>query len=797
MTNAHFHISAVLQRAWRMPLLMLLLLASLSVSNALAAQVAPGHYDNGLGLTPPMGWSSWTFLRKNISEDIIKAQALGLSNTLKSNGFVYVNIDDGWQLDPQGNCDEFGRFATDTTKFPNGMKAMGDYIHGLGLKFGIYVTGGVPAAAYDQNCPIEGTPFHVRDIVQMPLMNSLPWPWQYRIDFSKPGAREYNDSWARLFASWGVDYVKLDFINVGFPGTADHGTTDHAQDLSRALRDCGRPIFFQISNWLQLVPPFGSYWPPISNAWRGNPDIEADNASPAGSFPITDWAHMWNAQRTTLMYTYNNPDLPSNLAGPGGWNDLDSLIIGYGDASKTGLTAGEKQIHLAYWAMMCSSLLLGTDMTNMDPADLAMLQNDEIIAIDQTPVLAKWNNANSTWLLWYKPMADGGYAVLMANTGESQEQKSLGVSWGGSGSGATYDFTLPLSGPQKVRDVFARADLDTFDSGVKFTLPNHTCKLLKVGGTNAPPMLSIQPASLANGTVGIAYSQTFGASGGSPGYTWSLTSGALPNGLTLNTGVLAGTPSVAGTFTFTLTVMDDAGARANKDYALAIARVAAPLAIMTASPLQDGAVGAAYAQTFGASGGTPGYTWSLTGGTLPDGLSIGAGTLSGTPTAAGTFAFTVTVADGAGATTSKAYSLTIAPDAVALRITTPSPLMDGNVGVAYSTSFAASGGTTGYMWSLAGGTLPSGLSLNAGVLVGTPTAPGMFTFTVAVADAAAATASRQYTLSISPASSQATGAADGGDTSHRCGAGAGLAVLTLALLLGMIRPWRGVANARD
>ena len=747
-------ITALLGKAWRAPMLMLLVLASLSMPTALAAQVADGHYDNSLGLTPPMGWSSWTFLRKNISEDIIKAQAQGLSDTLKSHGYVYVNIDDGWQVDPRNGCDDFGRFAVDTAKFPHGMQAMGDFVHGLGLKFGIYMTAGVPAAAYNANSSIEGTSLHVRDIVQLPLINAYPDiiapNYQYRIDFNKPGAGAYMDSWAKMFASWGVDYVKLDFINVGFPGTADHGTIDHAQDMSRALLHCGRPIFFQISNNLQLNPPYGEIWKGISNAWRANPDIERDNVSPTLQFPVTDWGHMWNSQRGALMRTYNNPEDVHNLAGPGGWNDLDSLIIGYGDASRTGLTDGEKQFHLAYYAMMSSSLLLGSDMTNMDPGDLAMLQNDEIIAIDQTPVPATWRNVNSTWLLWYKPMADGGYAVLMASTGASSEVKSIGASWGGS-SGANFDIPLPLSGSQNVRDVFARADLGRFDNGISFALANHTCRLLKVGGTNAPPALAIQTASLANGTVGVAYSQTFGASGGTPGYTWSVTGGTPPSGLSLSSGILAGTPTAAGTFAFTIAVTDSAAATTSRNFSVSIAPATAPLLITTSSPLPGGSVGSAYSRTFSSSGGVPGYTWSLTGGALPGGLSLSEGVLAGTPTAAGTFTFNVTVTDGAAATASKAFSLVIAPAAVPLAITTTSPLTGGTVGVAYAKTFGATGGSPGYTWSLTGGALPIGLALNDGSLAGTPSAAGTFTFTLTVTDGAGATASSAYSLVIAPA----------------------------------------------
>jgi hypothetical protein len=266
-----------------------------------------------------------------------------------------------------------------------------------------------------------------------------------------------------------------------------------------------------------------------------------------------------------------------------------------------------------------------------------------------------------------------------------------------------------------------------------------------------PALTITTPSPLPAGAVGAAYSQTFAATGGTPPYTnWAVVSGALPGGVTLSTGgLLSGTPTASGTFNFTVRVTDTANVLADKAFALTISPA---LTITTASPLPGGAVGAAYSQTFAATGGTPPYTnWAVVSGALPGGLTLSTGgLLSGTPTASGTFNFTVRVTDTASITADKAFALTISP---ALTITTPSPLPGGAVGAAYSQTFAATGGTPPYTnWAVVSGALPGGLTLSTGgLLSGTPTASGTFSFTVRVTDSASITADKAFTLTLNPA----------------------------------------------
>ena len=264
---------------------------------------------------------------------------------------------------------------------------------------------------------------------------------------------------------------------------------------------------------------------------------------------------------------------------------------------------------------------------------------------------------------------------------------------------------------------------------------------------NSVVALSITTASpLPAGTIGTAYSQALSASGGTQPYIWSITTGALPAGLTLSSGgVISGTPTTVGTANFTVQVADSLMRTATKAFSLL---VSPPTLTITSASLPAGTVGAAYSQNLAASGGTPPYSWSVVTGTLPGGLSLSsAGVLSGTPTTAGTSNFTVQVADNGAQTATKTFSIAINP--APLSITTSSPLPDGTVGTAYSQGLTATGGTPPYTWSVASGPLPSGLTLTqAGTLSGTPANAGTFGFTVQVRDAAGVTNTKQLSLTV-------------------------------------------------
>jgi large repetitive protein len=262
-----------------------------------------------------------------------------------------------------------------------------------------------------------------------------------------------------------------------------------------------------------------------------------------------------------------------------------------------------------------------------------------------------------------------------------------------------------------------------------------------------PAPLSVTTSSLPGGTVGQTYSASLQATGGTGGYTWTISAGSLPAGLTVSVaGVIGGTPTASGTANFTAQVRDSSNTTASK--ALSIAVTAPPLTITTSS-LTGGTVGVAYSQSLSATGGAGGNTWTVSAGSLPAGLTMTPdGTVRGAPTAPGTSNFTAQVKDSANTTATK--PLTIAIAAPTLTVTTAS-LPNATAGAAYSQSLSASGGSGGNTWSIAAGSLPAGLTLSAaGAITGTPNAAGSSNFTAQVKDSANATASKALTLTVNP-----------------------------------------------
>ena len=324
---------------------------------------------------------------------------------------------------------------------------------------------------------------------------------------------------------------------------------------------------------------------------------------------------------------------------------------------------------------------------------------------------------------------------------------------------------------------------------------------LIVAAYSAP--LSLSPASLTNPAVSSAYSQTISASGGNGTYSYAVTAGSLPAGLSLNTstGALTGTPTAGGAFNFTITATDTASATGSKAYSIT---VAAPTISFSPATLTAGTVGSAYSQSISGSGGTAPYgSYIVKTGALPAGLSLSSGgVVSGTPTAGGTFTFTVQGTDsstGSGpySATSSTISLTIGAPTLSF---TPTTLTGGTVGAAYSQSISGSGGTAPYgSFTLASGSLPPGLSLGSGgTLSGTPTAAGTYTFTVSAQDSS--TGSGPYsgtsstisltigapTLSLSPAAGALTAAARGSAYSQTFSTSGGTSPYTYSITAGSL-----------
>jgi hypothetical protein len=385
---------------------------------------------NGVASTPAMGWSTWSFVRRSPTESTVEAQALAMHNSgLQDHGFVYINLDDFYYLNPAQTVDAYGRWVVDTNIFPDGMAAVAAYVHGLGLKFGIYVTPGIPVAAYSQNTPIQGTAYHAQDIVTSTNSNEVNYNFgnncMYFIDYSKPGAQAFINSWANLFASWGVDYVKIDAVGDGdIPDVAA---------WSQALVQTGRPIHLELSNSLDVNN--GSTWRQYANGWRIEGDVECYCSG--SSYPLTSWGN--------VSHRFSDAPKWTRFAGPGGWNDLDSLEIGNG--ANDGLNPVQRQATMTLWSICCAPLILGTDLTSLDTNDLPLLFNDRVLQIDQAGSVGAPLTYNTTTQVWRAVEPDGSYAVAFFNLGSSSANVS--VTWS----------QLGFTNAAEVQDLWSGSDL--------------------------------------------------------------------------------------------------------------------------------------------------------------------------------------------------------------------------------------------------------------------------------------------------------------------------------------------------
>ncbi len=329
---------------------------------ALCVSAAPtAALDNGLAKTPPMGWNSWNTFHCEVSAKLIESVAdVMVSSGMKDAGYQYVNIDDCW-LERQRNAG--GELVADPKKFPQGIKAVADYVHRKGLKLGIYESAGTTTCA------------------------------------GYPGSIGHEKEDARQFADWGVDYLKYD--NCGDPQGESYPQRYGA--MSEALRQSGRPIVYSICEWGNKAP--WNWAPAIGNLWRTTQDITprwqtdmADNHYPQGITDILD-------QQVGL----------SRTSHPGAWNDPDMLEVGNGY-----LTDDENRAHFSLWALLNAPLLAGNDLRKMSNQVTAILTNREVIAVDQD-----WGGRQGYRLrddgsseVWVKPMSDGSMAVVLLNRGK-------------------------------------------------------------------------------------------------------------------------------------------------------------------------------------------------------------------------------------------------------------------------------------------------------------------------------------------------------------------------------------------
>lgn len=436
-----------------------LLGAGLAIAGSVPGAAARAEA-NGVGQVPAMGWSSWSSLRHNPTEAGIEAQAQAMHDSgLQGAGYRYVNVDDFWYQCPgsQGpNVDSNGRWVIDASKFPsqgteNGIAATADYVHNLGLKFGLYVTPGISAQAVAQKTPVEGTSYTADQIAQPSVSErNYNCGGMDGIDYSKPGAQQFIDSWASQLASWGVDYVKLDGV-----GSFD---IPDVKAWSDALRQTGRPIHLELSNALDINS--ASMWQQYANGWRTGGDVECYSCESGGSsYPLTDWSHV--ATRFDQVAAWKP------YGGPGGFNDYDSIEVGNG--GNDGLTTDERKTQLSLWSLASSPLILGTDLTKLDPADLGLLKNQAVIAVDQDGIDAHRVTQSSTSQVFAKTESSGDVVAGLFNTGDTAETVST----------ATAALAMPASSDFQVTDLWTGQSTETTGT-ISEVVPPHGVALVKI-----------------------------------------------------------------------------------------------------------------------------------------------------------------------------------------------------------------------------------------------------------------------------------------------------------------------------
>src|ERR1700730_18574044 len=340
-----------------------LLLAALC--NIAVGQSASGALSHQLAQPQPMGWSSWNKFGCNVSEQLIRETADAMvSSGMQAAGYEYVVIDDCWQVGRDSN----GNILADPQRFPSGIKALADYVHGNHLKFGLYSDAGTNTCA------------------------------------GRPGSRGYEYQDARQYAAWGVDYLKFDWCNTGTENAEAAYTTMH-----NALKATGRPIVLSICEWGKSKPWLWAK--DVGNLWRTTGDI----------------SDCWDCKKKDALSFVKIADLQDGLetyAGPGHWNEPDMLEVGNG-----GMTTTEYRSHFSLWCLLAAPLIAGNDLKNMSPEIKEILTNKEVIAVDQDALGMQGRRVRNDGdtEVWARQLKDGSRAVILFNRGGDETQ--ISVSW--------------------------------------------------------------------------------------------------------------------------------------------------------------------------------------------------------------------------------------------------------------------------------------------------------------------------------------------------------------------------------
>jgi alpha-galactosidase len=422
-----------------------------------------------LAPTPPLGWNSYDSFGGVVNEAEFRANAQYVARHLARYGWNYVVVDYYWYL-PQPDpaeakasgssavMDSYGRLLPDPVRFPSaaggkGFKPLADYVHSLGLKFGIHIMRGIPRAAVEKNLPVRGVRAHARDIAD--LENSCSWSnVMDGVDVSKAAGQAYYDSITRLYARWGVDYIKADDMSRAEnpKGETFHGP--EIQALRMAMNKTDRPMVLSLSPGpTQLInAPSVMRW---SQLWRISNDMWDNWKELKQQFDFCrDWAH-WS--------------------GPGHWPDADMLplgrlcVRGFKDQPRDSrLTHDEQITMMTLWSIFRSPLMMGGDLRSIDPFTLSLLTNPEVIAVDQASHGGHEVFRDGGKIAWEADAPEGrGRYVALFNT--SDQSVEVSVTWKQLGLGSNC----------RVRDLWLRKNVGSFASTFAVKLEAHGAGLYR------------------------------------------------------------------------------------------------------------------------------------------------------------------------------------------------------------------------------------------------------------------------------------------------------------------------------
>ncbi len=424
--------------------------------------------DEELAATPPMGWNSWDGYGTTITEDQFKANAVWFAKHLRPFGWQYLTIDMEWFVTnptAEGNSkaskyslDRYGRYIPAVGRFPSsggnaGFKPLADYVHSLGLKFGIHILRGIPKQAVEENLPIQGSPFHAEDAAD--TSDTCPWnPDNFGLNASNPAAQAYYDSIARLYADWRVDLIKVDCV-------ASHPyKEDEIRMFSEALRKTGRAIVLSLSPGPAPIEKIGQLRR-YAQMWRISDDI-------------------WDIWHSTAPYPqglgdqFQNVETWAGVARPGHWPDADMLPLGYlgpapgwGQPRYTRLSHDEQRTLMTLWCIFPSPLMIGGSLPLADAWTVSLLTNPEVLGVDQHSTANRPVINNGKIVVWRAESSHGYYLAAFDVTESSQ---AAHYDW--------KDLGLP-SGKYKLRDLWAHKELGRVDS-LSIDLRPHASALFSV-----------------------------------------------------------------------------------------------------------------------------------------------------------------------------------------------------------------------------------------------------------------------------------------------------------------------------